>query len=161
MRFRESQAVSLLLPLVLSVVLVGSLAGCGGGQSEGGGQERNPEGKPAGEAAKKEPLPRKMAFGTVRAFKDDKRRLSLRPTVNAQGEKPLGFKVRKNARVSFAGKEADAGDIKEGQQAQVSYVVKNEVNRAVVVNLFEPEEKPSKGGEKKTEQPSGGDEKTG
>ena len=117
MRLRESSAVSLLLPLVLSVMLVGFLAGCGAGsgQSEGGGQEKKQE----GEAAKKEPVPRKMAFGTVRAFKDDKRRLSLRPTVNAQGKKPLGFKVRKNAQITFAGKKAEQGDIKEGQQAQI------------------------------------------
>ena len=158
MRLRESPAVSPLLPFVLSLVLVGFLAGCG--QSEGG-QEKKQESKPAGEAAKKEPVPRKMAFGTVRAFKDDKRRLSLRPTVNAQGKKPLGFKVRKNAQITFDGKKAEQGDIKEGQQAQISYVVKNDVNRAVVVNLFEPEDKSSGGGEKKTEQPSGGDEKAG
>jgi hypothetical protein len=163
MRLRESQVVSLLLPLVLSVVLVGFLAGCGAGsgQSEGGGQEKKQESKPAGETANKETLPRKMAFGTVRAFKDDKRRLSLRPTVNAQGKKPLGFKVRKNAQITFTGKKAEQGDIKEGQQAQISYVVKNDVNRAVVVNLFEPEDKFSGGGEKKTEQPSGGGEKAG
>jgi hypothetical protein len=162
MRLRESPAVSPLLPFVLSLVLVGFLAGCGAGsgQSEGG-QEKKQESKPAGEAAKKEPVPRKMAFGTVRAFKDDKRRLSLRPTVNAQGKKPLGFKVRKNAQITFAGKKAEQGDIKEGQQAQISYVVKNDVNRAVIVNLFEPEDKSSGGGEKETEQPSGGGEKSG
>jgi hypothetical protein len=182
MRLRECKVVFLLLPLVLSVVLVGFLAGCGAGsgQSEGGQkkkQEGEPEGKTegkaagntegkaaakaGGEAARKEPLPEKMAFGTVRAFKDDKRRLSLSPTVNAQGKKPLGFKVRKNAQITFAGKEAELGEIKEGQQAQISYVVKNDVNRAIVVNLFEPEDKSSGGGEKEAEQPSGGDEKAG
>jgi hypothetical protein len=162
MRLRESPAVSPLLPFVLSLVLVGFLAGCGAGsgQSEGG-QEKKQESKPAGGAAKKELVPRKMAFGTVRAFKDDKRRLSLRPTVNAQGKKPIGFKVRKNAQITFAGKKAEQGDIKEGQQAQISYVVKNDVNRAVVVKLFESEDKSSGGGEKETEQPSGGDEKAG
>ena len=161
MRLRESPAVSPLLPFVLSLVLVGFLAGCGAGsgQSEGG-QEKKQESKPAGEAAKKEPVPRKMAFGTVRAFKDDKRRLSLRPTVNAQGKKPLGFKVRKNADVTLGGKEAELADIEEGQQAQIAYVVENEVNRAVVVQLFEANEKPSDGGKKK-EQPSDGGKKTG
>ena len=169
MRLRENSALSLLLPLILSVVLLGFLAACGGGQSEGGGQGNKQEGKAAGEAAgkvaneaaKKEPLQRKMAFGTVRAFKDDKRRLSLRPTVNAQGKKPLGFKVRKNAQFTLGGEKAEMEAIKEGQQAQISYVIKNEVNRAVVVNLFEPEEKPSRGGEKETGQPSDGGEKTG
>jgi hypothetical protein len=178
MRLRECKVVFLLLPLVLSVVLVGFLAGCGAGsgQSEGGQkkkQEGEPEGKTEGKtegkaagkaegkAARKEPLPEKMAFGTVRAFKDDKRRLSLSPTVNAQGKKPLGFKIRKNAQITFAGKEAELGEIKEGQQAQISYVVKNDVNRAVVVNLFEPQDKSPGRGEKKTEQPSGGGEKAG
>jgi hypothetical protein len=178
MRLRECKVVFLLLPLVLSVVLVGFLAGCGAGsgQSEGG-QKKKQEGEPAGKtegktegkaagkaegkAARKEPLPEKMAFGTVRAFKDDKRRLSLSPTVNAQGKKPLGFKIRKNAQITFAGKEAELGEIKEGQQAQISYVVKNDVNRAVVVNLFEPQDKSPGRGEKKTEQPSGEGEKAG
>jgi len=160
--------VSLLVPLVLSVLLVGSLAGCGGGsdQSGGGGQVKKQGGKAAGKVTKKEQVQRKMAFGIVRAFKDDRRRLSLRPTVNAQGKKPLGFKVRKNAQVTLGGKKADLGDIKADQQAQISYVVKNEVNRAVVVRLFEPDDKPAgddgkkgnppKGDDKSKESPEGG-----
>jgi hypothetical protein len=168
MRLRESPAVSLLLPLVFSLLLVGFLAGCGG--QSGGGQEKKQEDKGAaaskahdkahGEAARKEPLPRKIAIGTVRAFKDDKRRLSLRPATDAQGKKPLGFKVRKNADVTLGGKEAELADIEEGQQAQIAYVVEHEVNRAVVVQLFEANEKPSDGGKKK-EQPSDGGKKTG
>jgi hypothetical protein len=157
MRLGERSAVPLLLPLVLCVVLLVSLAGCGGSQSGGGGQEKAQGGKPAGEAAKKEPLPRKMTFGIVRAFKDDKRRLSLLPTVNAQGKKPVGFKVRKNAKITLEGEKAGPDAIEEGMQAQVSYVIKKEVNRAVGLQLFEPDE-PSREDEKK-EQPSGGSEK--
>jgi hypothetical protein len=158
MRFRETSAVSLILMLVLSLLLAGLLAGCGGGSDQsknqsGGGQQKKQE----GQAARKEPLPRKMAIGTVRAFKDDKRRLSLRPASDAQGEKPLGFKVRKNAQIAVDGEKADFADIKEGQQAQITYVVKHGVNRAVVVHLFTKQT--SKGGEK-TKQPSGNDEKT-
>ncbi len=162
MRRRQSSAVSLLLPLILSVLIVGSLAGCGGGsdQSGGGGQEKKQDGKAAGKVTKKEQVQRKIAFGLVRAFKDDKRRLSLRPTVSAQGKKPLGFKVRKNAQITLSGKKAELGDIKEDQQAQISYVVKNEVNRAVVVHLFEANEKPAGDGEKKENPPEGG-EKSG
>jgi hypothetical protein len=165
MRRKQGSVVFVLLPLILTVLLVG----CGGGSSEqsgGGGQEKKQEGRAAGKAAKKEPLERKMAFGIVRAFKDDKRRLSLRPTANAQGKKPLGFKVRKNAQITLGGKKAELGDIKEDQQAQISYVVKNEVNRAVVVRLFKPEDKPSgddgkkgnppKGEDKSKESPEGG-----
>jgi len=168
MRSKRNSTVSLLVPLVLSVLLVGSLAGCGGGsdQSGGAGQVKKQDGKAAGKVTKKEQVQRKMAVGIVRAFKDDKRRLSLRPTVNAQGKKPIGFKVRKNAQVTLGGKKADLGDIKADQQAQISYVVKNEVNRAVVVRLFEPDDKPSgddgkkgnppKGEDKSKESPEGG-----
>jgi hypothetical protein len=159
MRRKQGSVVFVLLPLILTVLLVG----CGGGSSEqsgGGGQEKKQEGRAAGKAAKKEPLERKMAFGIVRAFKDDKRRLSLRPTANAQGKKPLGFKVRKNAQITLGGKKAELGDIKEDQQAQISYVVKNEVNRAVVVHLFDANEKPAGGDEKKGNSSEGG-EKSG
>ena len=168
MCLRRNSVVSLLVPLVLFVLLVGSLAGCGGGsdQSGGGGQEK----KQGGKVTKKEQVQKKVAFGIVRAFKDDKRRLSLRPTVNAQGKKPIGFKVRKNAQITLSGKKADLGDIKAEQQAQISYVVKNEVNRAVVVRLFKPADKPAgddgkkgnppKGDDKSKESPEGG-EKSG
>jgi hypothetical protein len=173
MRRKRNPALSLLVPLVLCVLLVGSLAGCGGGsdQSGGGGQEKKQDGKVTkkkqdGKVTKKEQVQKKLAFGIVRAFKDDRRRLSLRPTVNAQGKKPLGFKVRKNAQVTLGGKKADLGDIKADQQAQISYVVKNEVNRAVVVRLFEPDDKPAgddgkkgnppKGDDKSKESPEGG-----
>jgi len=149
MRLRESSAVSLILPLVLSVLLAGLLAGCGGdsssGQSENGGGDQ--EQKQEGEAAKKEPLQRKIAIGTVKGFHEDRRRISLRPTVKAQSEGPLAFKVRKNAKITLGGKKAELGDIKEGQQAQIEYVVKNEVNRAVAVHLFEGQDT---GGDKKS-----------
>lgn len=131
MRLRESQAISILLSLVLCMLL----AGCGGGQSGSGGDEQGQNQN--GEAAKKEPLQMKIAIGTIRAFKEDKRRISLRPAANAQSEKPLGFKVRKNARITLGGKKVEISEIKEGQQAQVEYVVKNNVNRAVAVHLFE------------------------
>ena len=159
MRLKRNQAVSLLVPLVLSVLLVGSLAGCGGGGDQsgggGGGQEKKQEGK----VTKKEQVQKKSAFGIVRAYKDDKRRLSLRPTVNAQGKKPVGFKVRKNAQITLGGEKADLGDIEADQQAQISYVVKNEVNRAVVVRLFEPEDKPA-GDDRKKGNPPKGDDKS-
>ena len=172
MRRRQSSALSLLLPLVLSVLLLVSLAGCGGGsdQQQGGGQGKKQQGKAAGKVTKKGQVQTKMAFGIVRAFKDDKSRLTLRPRVNAQGKKPLLFKVRDNAQITLGGKKAEPGDIKEGQQAQVSYVFRNEFNRAVIVHLFEANEKPAGGAEKKVnppegdekpKEPSGGGEKTG
>ncbi|HET7272265.1 MAG TPA: hypothetical protein VFI90_14435 [Rubrobacter sp.] len=149
MRLRESSAISLLIPLVLCVVLAGLMAGCGGGgsdQSSNGGGDQ--EQKQKGEAAKKEPLQKKIAIGTVKGFHEDKRRISLRPTVKAQSEGPLAFKIRKNATITMGGKKAELGDIKEGQQAQIEYVVQNEVNRAVVVHLFEANSQNSGEGEK-------------
>jgi hypothetical protein len=133
-RLRETSAVSRILLLVLCLLLVGLLAGCGGSKQSGGGQQ---EGDSGGKAAtKKEKLTRKIAIGTVRAYKDDRRRLSLRPASEAQGDKPLGFKVRKKAQVTLDGKQAELGDIEAGQQAQIRYVVENEVNRAIIVQLF-------------------------
>jgi hypothetical protein len=163
-RLRETSAASRILTLVLSLLLVGLLAGCGGSDQSGGSQK---EGKAGGEPAKKEKLSRKVAIGTVRAYKDDKRRLSLRPASEAQGDKPLGFKVRKKAQVTLDGDQADLGDIEEGQQAQIRYVVKNDVNRAIIVQLFskqpsgedKKEKKPANEDDKK--QQSGEGEKTG
>ena len=155
MRLRETSAVSKILPLVLSLLLVGLLAGCGGSDQSGGSQQ---EGKAGGEAAKKEMLSEKVAIGTVRAYKDDRRRLSLRPASEAQGKKPLGFKVRKNAQVTLDGDQAELGDIEEGQQAQIRYVVKNDVNRAFIVQLFS---KQQSGKDDKKKRPSGENEKTG
>jgi hypothetical protein len=167
MYLKRNSVVSLLVPLVLFVLIVGSLAGCSGGDQSGGGGQKKKQG---GKVTKKEQVQKKVAFGIVRAFKDDKRRLSLRPTVNAQGKKPIGFKVRKNAQITLSGKKADLGDIEADQQAQISYVVKNEVNRAVVVRLFKPAGKPAgddgkkgnppKGDDKSKESPKGG-EKSG
>jgi hypothetical protein len=166
-RLRETSAVSLILPLVLSLLLAGLLAGCGSGDQSGGGQKEKQGGEAGGKAAKQKRLSGKIAIGTVRAYKDDKRRLSLRPAAKKQDDKPLGFKVRKHAQVTLDGEKADLGDIQEGQQAQVRYIVKNEVNRATIVQLFsrqssskdENEKKPS--GEDEKKQPSKDAEKTG
>jgi len=154
-RLRETSAVSKILALVLSLLLVGLLAGCGGSDQSGGNQQDD---KAGGEPAKKEKLSRKVAIGTVRAYKDDRRRLSLRPASEDQGDKPLGFKVRKKAQVTLDGEQAELGDIEEGQQAQIRYVVKNDVNRAIIVQLFS---KQPSGEDKKEKKPSGEDEKAG
>ena len=158
MRLRETSAVSLILPLVLSLMLVGLLTGCGGGggsgDQSGGGQKEKQEA--GGKAAKQKRLSGKVAIGTVRAYKDDKRRLSLRPAAKKQDDKPLGFKVRKHAQVTLDGEKAELGDIEEGQQAQIRYIVENEVNRATIVQLFSRQSSP---GDEKKKRPSGEDEK--
>ena len=154
-----------MLPLVLVLLLAGLLAGCGGDQSGGGQQGGNEGGNEGGESLKQERLSKKVAIGTVRAYKDDRRRLSLRPASEDQGKKPLGFKVRKKAQVTVDGKKAELGDIEEGQQAQVRYVVENGVNRAIIVQLFSKqqsgEDKKRPGEDKNQDQPSGGDDSSG
>ena len=155
MRLRETSAVSLILPLLLSILLAGLLAGCGSGNQSGGGQQE----KQGGKAAKQKRLSGKIAIGTVRAYKDDRRRLSLRPAARKQDDKPLGFKVRKHAQVTLDGEKAELGDIQEGQQAQVRYIVKNEVNRATIVQLFSRQS--SSKDENEKQQPSKDAEKTG
>ena len=155
MRLRETSAAARIPALVLSLLLVGLLAGCGGSDQSGGSQQ---EGKAGGEAVKKEKLSKKVAIGTVRAYKADRRRLSLRPASEVQGDKPLGFKVRKNAQVTLAGEQAELGDIEEGQQAQIQYVVENDVNRAIIVQLFS---KQPSGEDRKEKKPSDENEKTG
>src|SRR5215211_7914137 len=143
---RLANTPSLLVTLAF-LLLLGLLAGCNrSGDSREQEQAEKAAGKAAEKAAgKKEPLQRKTAIGTVRAFQDD--RLSLRPVSDTMGKKPLGFEVRRNARVTLGGKRAKLGDIEEGQQAQISYVVENGVNRAFVVHLFD--EQPSREKEKK------------
>jgi hypothetical protein len=162
-RFRETSAMSVMLPLVLLLLLAGLLAGCGGGDESGGGQQGG--NKDGGGSLKKAKLSKKISIGTVRAYKDDRRRLSLRPASEDQGDKPLGFKVRKKAQVTVDGKKAELGDIEEGQQAQVRYVVENGVNRAIIVQLFSRqqsgEDKKRPGKDKNQDQPSGGDDSSG
>ena len=163
MRFRETSAMSVMLPLVLVLLLVGLLAGCGGGDQSGGGQQGGDKG--GGKSPNQEKLSKKIAIGTVRAYKDDRRRLSLRPAAKDQGKKPLGFKVRKKAQVTVDGKQAELGDIEEGQQAQVRYVVQNGVNRAIIVQLFSKqqrgEDKKPSGEDDNQDQPSGGNNNGG
>lgn len=155
MRPRKSSTAPPLVLFVLSILLAGLLAGCGGGGEQkgagGGGGEAQKQG---GEAARRDPPERKIAIGTIKGVNEDKRHISLRPAAEAQGKKPLRFKVRKNAEIAMAGKKiapGDVGSVTEGQQAQIEYVVKNNLNRAVAVQLYEVQE----------QQPSGAGEKTG
>ncbi len=124
--------------IVLSVLLVGLLSGCGGGDQSGGpdggagggGQEGGDDG------AKKIAPERKIALGTIKTANEEKRRIYLQPAAEAQGNDSLGFRVRKNAEITLGAQQAELGDVKAGQQAQIGYVVKNEINRAVAVQLF-------------------------
>ena len=74
----------------------------------------------------------------------------VQPSQQAEGAEKVALNVRKTAEIKLGDQKAEMGDIAEGQQAQAEYIVKNEVNRAVSVQLFEAEGSPE-------EQPQGED----
>ena len=127
----------LAVPL-LALLSAALLAGCdGGGQTEGsgdggGGQDQQQE-------SKKEAQETKIAVGNVIAVQPDRRRMVVQPSQQAEGPDKVPLNVRKTAEITLGDQKAEIGDIVEGQQAQAEYVVKNDVNRAVSVQLFEVE----------------------
>ncbi len=72
-------------------------------------------------------------------MKAEKGRFTLKPSAEAQGEEPIPFKLAPEAKVTLDGREAEPSQMKPGQQAQVEYVVREDLavpNRARVVELF-------------------------
>jgi hypothetical protein len=137
---RSRLAVPLLA--ILSAVL---LAGCGGGEQpegsgNGGGGQEDQQGQP-----KKEAQETKIAIGNVIAVQPDRRRMVVQPSQQVEGAEKVAINVRKTAEITLGGEKAEMGDVAEGQQAQAEYVVKNDVNRAVSVQLFEAEEQQGEG----------------
>jgi hypothetical protein len=130
-----------------AILFAGLLVGCGGGgQSANGSQDGESGGtkQQGGEAAKKEgnqavkkARPRaRIALGTVRSVNPESRELTLEPSAPAQGKGPIPFKIAKNATVTLDDKETELAQAGEGQQAQITYIVKNEVNVARQVALI-------------------------
>ncbi len=130
--------------IVASILLAGLLAGCAGGgdQSGNGGAQGGEEQQ--GEAAQGEgnqanaPVS-KIALGTVVSVKPDRRKIVLRPSTEQQGDRLL-FKVIDDAQITLDDQQAEMADVQEGQQAQITYVVVNEQNRARVVALISGDE---------------------
>ncbi len=129
------------------ILFAGLLVGCGGGgQSANGSQDGESGGtkQQGGEAAKKEgnqavkkARPRaRIALGTVRSVNPESRELTLEPSAPAQGKGPIPFKIAKNATVTLDDEETELAQAGEGQQAQITYIVKNEVNVARQVALI-------------------------
>ena len=128
----------------LVILLAGLLSGCGGGggqQSNGGSQDGG--GGEERQQSKKEARETKIGVGNVVSVKPDKRKMVVQPSQEAEGAERLAINVRKNAEITLGDQKAEMADVAEGQQAQVEYLVKNDVNRAVSVQLFEAEEQPS------------------
>jgi hypothetical protein len=135
----------LAVPL-LALLAAALLAGCGGGeQTEGSGDGGQGQDQQQQES-KKEAQETKIAVGNVVAVQPDRRRMVVQPSQQAEGAEKVALNVRKTAEIKLGDQKAEMGDIAEGQQAQAEYIVKNEVNRAVSVQLFEaggsPEEQP-------------------
>jgi hypothetical protein len=132
---------------IVLVLLLGFLAGCGGdqsgsGDSQGGGQQGGGEqaggqgGEQGGEAADEEgPTQAKVALGSIESVQPDKRKVVLKPSFEAQGGDQITFNVRKNAEIQVNDQDAELSELQSGQQAQVEYVTKNDVNRAVSVQV--------------------------
>jgi hypothetical protein len=138
MRFRGSSRVLLLGAFIL---LAGLLAGCGGGEGQPGNNESQNGGAPGGKkeqggAAQGDALQAKIALGTITSVRPDHRRIILRPSTEIQGGKRMVFKIIDKAEITLNDKPAEMTDVKEGQQAQIQYVVVNDVNRARVVALI-------------------------
>ena len=127
---------------IVLVLLLGFLAGCGGdqsgsGESQGGGKQGGGEqgAKKGGEAADKGPAHAKVSLGTIESVQPDKRKLVLKPSFEAQGGDQITFNVRKNAEIQVKDQPAELSELQSGQQAQIEYVTKNDVNRAVSVQV--------------------------
>ena len=135
----------LIVPLFALLAVL--LAGCGGGEQGAGSQDGGSQGGGQQQESEKAARETKIAIGDVVAVQPDRRRMVVQPSQQAEGTERVAINVRKNAEITLDGEKAEMGDVAEGQQAQAEYLVKNEVNRAVSVELFEaegsPEEQPS------------------
>lgn len=131
----------LIVPLL--ALLAALLAGCGGGdQSSGGSQEgggQQGQQQDQQQESKKQAQETKIAIGNVVSVQPDRRRMVVQPREEVEGGEKIAINVRKTAEITLGGEKAEMADVAEGQQAQAEYVVKNDVNRAVSVQLFEAE----------------------
>jgi hypothetical protein len=129
-----------------SILLAGLLAGCAGGGeqsgnggSQGGEEQQGEAGQGEGEGNQAGAPETKIALGRVVSVKPDRRKIILRPSTEQQGDR-LVFKVVDDAQITLDNQQAEMADVQDGQQAQITYVVVNEQNRARVVALISGEE---------------------
>lgn len=127
----------LIVPLL--ALLAALSAGCGGGEQQSGGSQEGGGQQDQQQEPKKEAQETKIAIGNVVAVQPDRRRMVVQPSQEVEGAEEIAINVRKTAEITLGGEKAEMGDVAEGQQAQAEYVVKNDVNRAVSVQLFEAE----------------------
>ena len=118
------------LLFIVFTLLVGLLAGCGGGGDQAGNGGAQGEGQPQTSV----PQP-KIALGRVISVKPDRRKIVVRPSTEQQGNR-LVFKVVDNTRITLNDQQAEMADVQEGQQAQIEYITVNEQNKARAVELI-------------------------
>jgi hypothetical protein len=125
------------LPFIAFILLAGLLAGCaGGGDQAGNGGAQGGDGEQAqGEGTQADAPEFKIALGEVISVKPDRRKIILRPSAEAQGDR-LVFKVIDDAQITLDDQPAEMADVQEGQQAQIEYIAFNEQNRARLVELI-------------------------
>ena len=133
--------------LILVLFLLGSLAACGGGQSGDGGSQGGEQqgeqggdqqdgGQPQGGQAVGGGRPQqKIALGTIESVDPESREVVLAPDFEAQGGDQITFKLRKNAVVRVNDQEAELSEVQQGQSAQVEYITRDDVNRALAVEI--------------------------
>ena len=157
MSFQKS---SYVLLVAVCALLLGFATGCGGGGDESGSQQENGSGSQQQEGGSRAggetsgaqadgtggedgSAENKTALGVIGSVKLDNDRFTLRPS--GDGERMV-FKLRENTRIELDGREVKPADIRQGQQAQIQYVVRNERNVARVVTLFSAEGNSEGGG---------------
>ena len=131
---------STLFSLAVVILILGLVAGCGGSDGTGSGSQNGGENGGDGGAGggANNATETKIALGQVISVKPDNGKIVLREVATGdQAGKRMVFKIKKNARITLDDKQAELADAKEGQQAQIEYVVSEEQNnRAKTVDLF-------------------------
>jgi hypothetical protein len=124
-----------MLLLALFVSLEVTAVGCGGGGSDqqSGQQQGKPAGEQGGKTGKKGSVGEsKIAIGKVASVDAENKRIIL----DQFRGKQMSFKTGGGTRITLTDKQAELSDVKEGQQAQVRYTVRNGLNRAREVDVF-------------------------
>ncbi len=140
---------STVLSLAAFFLLAGLLAGCGGNGGTGSGSQNGGENGGDGDAGggaggggaggdANNATETKIALGRIVSVKPDNGKIVLRKVgAGDQGGERMVFKVKKNAQITLDDKQVELADAKEGQQAQIGYVVSEEqTNLAKTVELF-------------------------
>jgi hypothetical protein len=132
------------------ILLISVAGGCGGGGDQSGNQRDSKAGgiKGQGSEANKGAPQDKVALGTVRTVDTEARSIRMRPSTDEQSEQPVRFKITNNATITLNEEKAELTDIEEGQQAQITYLVRGKTGVTREVVLFSNGRATSEDGEK-------------